>query len=54
MTDIEKFKELYKSLGIECTEYTDDKGYRCIKLSEFNTEIVFDESGKFITHGFWE
>ena len=33
MSDIEKFKKLYKSFGIICNEI-EEKGNRCIRLSK--------------------
>lgn len=67
-TDLEKFIELYKSVGIELEPVVSDKydaedyGYQYIHLSNMlskvcggsASDIYFDESGKFIQQGIWE
>jgi hypothetical protein len=65
MSDLEKFIELYKSLGIELKptqsrnkeitlhleegEHEKFQGY-----SNFYSDIVFDKNGKFLYQGFYE
>jgi len=65
MTDLEKFIELYKSVGIDLAPITDDDGL-CLKIeqgnhgdlvdgySSFFTLINFDLSGEFVSQGIWE
>lgn len=65
-TDLEKFIELYKSIGIElATKDYDKKGsvFCTIEAGDndklkgypgFYTNIVFDVNGKFIEQGFYE
>ncbi len=63
-TDLEKFVNLYKSIGIDCI-VKQDGNEQTIKLTQgdndkldgyyyFYTIIIFDRSGKFIKQGFWE
>ena len=66
-SDLEKFIDLYRSVGIELEPVVSDKydaqyGYQHIDLSNglpsvngmAASEIYFDESGKFIQQGIWE
>jgi len=65
MTDLEKFIDLYKSVGIDLIPDREDEGL-FLNLMEgkhkelvggymgFFTAIHFDFSGKFITQGAWE
>jgi hypothetical protein len=65
MSDLEKFIELYKSVGIELTPDKEDDGLS-LNLMEgehkelvggymgFFTEICFDLDGKFVSQGVWE
>jgi len=64
MTDLQRFIELYKAIGIEL-EVQSDKFGNDIYILEcdhekitghvgFYTNIKFDVDGKFIEQGFWE
>jgi len=65
-TDLEKFIELYKSVGIELKPKDYDKKGSVFVVIEaddnektkgyfgFYTNIVFDKNGKFIEQGFYE
>lgn len=60
MTDLEKFIELYTSVGVIAESYTADDGSLLLYLETgchgkaiqgfwgFFTEIVFDKQGKFV------
>jgi hypothetical protein len=68
MTDLEKFIDLYKSLGIEITVYPGDEGEVYFELfagafrgdprltgyGGFHTRVTFSADGKFMEQGFWE
>ena len=68
MTDLEKFVELYRSVGIELTpepsnELGDGRKMLVLTAKEtpkvtgytsFYTEIYFDEHGKFVEQSVWE
>jgi len=65
MSDLQKFIELYKSVGIELKPDVKINGDIYLHLEEgehkkfkgynmFFSEIIFDENGKFISQGFWE
>jgi hypothetical protein len=62
-SDLEKFIELYKSVGIELEPIVNERdNTKCLnvvttpKLSEHksSTHICFDMNGKFIQQGIWE
>ena len=68
-TDLEKFIELYQSVGIEPDRFDNEDGSTGLTLFAgedekdsdkldgyigFHTEISFDTDGKFIKQGFWE
>ncbi|WZL88312.1 hypothetical protein VS868_11965 [Salinimicrobium sp. 3283s] len=63
MTDLDKFLELYRSVGVEPeVEKRGDNTW--IKLDNniegvdgyhgFYTKIYFDQNGKFLSQGIWE
>ena len=68
MTDLEKFIELYKSIGITVEQEVRDDNIvlsisswalgkeqeRLEGYSGFYTDIIFSKEGKFIKQGFWE
>jgi len=68
MTDLEKFIQLYESLGIELipkngSPFNPDNFYLYLNngdndkfdgYSGFYSDIKFDKDGKFIKQGFWE
>jgi len=66
MTDLEKFIELYKSVGIDLPIRYEDDGMPFLKIKEhdknkkiigypwFYTDICFDKDGTFIEQGIWE
>ena len=65
MTDLEKFIELYRSIGIELEVKQEEFKLQTIylhptngtKLDGFNgcfSSITFDKNGKFIMQGFWD
>jgi len=68
MTDLQRFIELYKSVGIELVTERHVKGDSELELiianngsnekicgySTLSTNIVFDLDGKFIRQEFWE
>ena len=64
MTDLEKFLELYRSVGIEPEiekkgDWTDlrlesDEKGKILGYSGFFTVITFDENGRFKDQGIWE
>jgi hypothetical protein len=64
MTDLEKFIELYKSVGIELKPIITEGGsflnlgseeHKLFKgYSESCTQIYFDKDGKFVKQEFWE
>ena len=68
MTDLEKFIELYKSVGIDLAPRPIESGVHIGKMflhlenyyykfegyPGFFSNIVFDENGKFVKQGFWE
>jgi len=62
MTDLEKFVELYKSIGIgvEITQDGDSQ-FICLgqpELKSTNTwmwsTVIFDKNGKFVQQEFWD
>jgi hypothetical protein len=64
-TDLERFVELYRSVGIEVKPTKTDKGITSIVLEAnsdpkitgyhgFATQLDFDADGKFISQGVWE
>ena len=66
MTDLEKFLELYRSVGIE-PEINEVKNGTLLRLEAessrnspfvgymgFYTQITFDQNGKFQNQGIWE
>ncbi len=67
MTDLEKFTELYHSVGIELEVEKRDLELQTIRLradwienSKFDgyykcySTITFDKNGKFVMQGFWD
>jgi len=65
MTDVEKFIELYKNLGIDLKVETYNNGNKTISLSSdisekfggyfsFYSVIEFDEKDKFVCQNFYE
>jgi hypothetical protein len=64
-TDLERFVELYRSVGIKLKPTKTDKGITSIVIEAkthekikgyagFHTQIDFDSDGKFLSHGVWE
>jgi len=65
MTDLDKFKELYESVGIKLTEATYPNGTSTLTLGvdrnkkfggDINvySDIEFDQDGKFICQNFFD
>ena len=58
MTDLEKFKALFDSVGIKYEEYTTDDGRLVLRhyggYPEFFTDVVFSSVGEFFEMGAWE
>ncbi len=67
MTDLEKFIELYRGIGVnlEAKNAPGEAGVVVVKIQSkssrnvlgyngFFTELMFDLSGKFISHANWE
>ena len=67
MTDLEKFTELYRSIGIKLEVKQEELGLQTIRLNsewekdckfdgpiECYSKIVFDKNGKFVIQGFWD
>lgn len=64
VTDLQRFIELYRSVGIELVPETTDDGTPWLTLKEgdpkvggylgFYTSIEFDKDGKFVQQSVWE